>query len=94
MNINLSPRMNHCQFCQFLLKVKNALQSDSMHHTRGVCEGICNRMILHFSYYCKYGILVMTGQTLLMSMKGQNVSWDCLIKLWEVAFNVCNTITL
>ena len=31
-------------------------QSDSMHHTRDVCEGICNRMLLHFSY-CKYGVL-------------------------------------
>ena len=33
-------------------------QSDSMHHARDVREGICNRMILHFSYYCKYGVLV------------------------------------
>ena len=23
-----------------------------------VCKGICNRMILHFSYYCKYRVLV------------------------------------
>ena len=23
-----------------------------------MCEGICNRMILNFSYYCKYGVLV------------------------------------
>ena len=30
--------------------------SDSMHHARDVREGICNRMMLHFSYYCKYGI--------------------------------------
>ena len=29
-----------------------------MRHARDVCEGICNRMILHFSYYCKYGVLV------------------------------------
>ena len=28
-----------------------------MHHTRDVCEGICNRMMLHFSYCCKYGVL-------------------------------------
>ena len=28
-----------------------------MRHVRDVCEGICNRMI-HFSYYCKYGVLV------------------------------------
>ena len=59
-------------------------QSDSMHHARDVCEGICNRMI-HFLYYCKYGVLVlvMTGQALLMSPKGQNASRDGLVKLWE-----------
>ena len=34
------------------------IESDSMRHARDVCEGICNRMIPHFSYYCKYGILV------------------------------------
>ena len=33
-------------------------QSDSMRHARDVSERICNRMILHFSYYCKYGVLV------------------------------------
>ena len=33
-------------------------QSDSMRDARDVCEGICNRMVLHFSYYCKYGVLV------------------------------------
>ena len=27
-----------------------------MCHARDVFEGICNRMILHFSYYCKYGV--------------------------------------
>ena len=32
-------------------------QSDSMHHTGDVCEGICNRIMLHFSYDCKYGVL-------------------------------------
>ena len=32
-------------------------QSDSMHHARDVCEGICNRMI-HFSYCCKHEVLV------------------------------------
>ena len=26
-----------------------------MHHTGDVCEGICNQIMLHFSYYCKYG---------------------------------------
>ena len=29
-----------------------------MHHPRDVCEEICNRKILRFSYYCKCGVLV------------------------------------
>ena len=33
-------------------------QSDNLRHAPDVCEGICNKMILHFSYYCKYGVLV------------------------------------
>ena len=33
-------------------------QSDSMRCACDVCENICNRLILNFSYYCKYGILV------------------------------------
>ena len=33
-------------------------QSDSMHCAHDVGKGIGTRMILHFSYYCKYGILV------------------------------------
>ena len=37
--------------------MRSPYQSDSMHHARDVCEGICNRMMLHFSYYCKYGVL-------------------------------------
>ena len=63
-------------------------QSDSMRHASDVCEGICNRMMLHFSYYWKYRILllVMTGQALLMSPKGQNASRDGLVKLWEGGF--------
>ena len=57
-----------------------------------MCEEICNRMILHLSYYCKYGVLVMTGQALLMSPKGRNASRNGLVKLWEGAFNICNII--
>ena len=30
--------------------------------TRVMCEGICNRMI-HFLYYCKYGVLVFDDGT-------------------------------
>ena len=33
-------------------------QSDSMRRASDVYEGICNRMILNFSYYCKYGVLI------------------------------------
>ena len=33
-------------------------QSDSMRCACDVCEGICDRLKLNFSYYCKYGILV------------------------------------
>ena len=33
-------------------------QSDSMGRAHDVCEEICNRIILNFSYYCKYGIWV------------------------------------
>ena len=33
-------------------------QSDSMRRAHDVCEGICNRMILNFSCYCKYEVLV------------------------------------
>ena len=72
-------------------------QSDSsMCRALDECEGICNSKILHFSYYCIHGILffVMMGQALLMSPKGRNASRDGLIKLWEGAFIICNTITL
>ena len=63
-------------------------QSDSMHHARDVCEGICNRMILHFHIIANMGfwLLVMTGQALLMSPKGQKASRDGLVKLWEGGF--------
>ena len=33
-------------------------QNDSMCRASDVCEGIRNRMILNFSYYRKYGVLV------------------------------------
>ena len=70
-------------------------QSDSMCRVCGVCEVISNRMILYFSYYCKYGVLVFGDDeiALLMSPKGQNASRDGLVNLWERAFIICNTIT-
>ena len=59
-----------------------------MHHARDECEGICNRMILHFYIIANMGFwfLVMTRQALLMSPKGQNASRDGLVKLWEGGF--------
>ena len=39
--------------------MESPYQSDSTRHARDVCEGICNRMILHFLYYCKYGVLAV-----------------------------------
>ena len=69
------------------IRMGSSYQSNSMRSERDVCEGICNRMI-HFSYYCKYGILVlvMTGQALLMCPKGRNASRDGFVKLWEGGF--------
>ena len=32
-------------------------QSNGMRRARDVCEGICNRKMLHCLYYCKYEIL-------------------------------------
>ena len=67
--------------------MRSPYQSDSMRSARDVWEGICNRMI-HFSYYCEYGILVlvMTGHTLLVSPKEQNASRDGHVKLTEAGF--------
>ena len=64
---------------------------DSMRCACDVCEGICNRLILNFSYYCKYGILVFdhdgTGpadesKRIMVSSSGGGL------------FIICNTITL
>ena len=63
-------------------------QSDSMRRARDVCRGICNRMILHFSYYCKYGVLFFgddkTGPA--DESKRTKQFRDGLVKLWEGAF--------
>ena len=64
------------------------VQSDGMRHARDMCKGICNRMMLHFHIIANmgFGLLVMTGQALLMSPKGRNASRDSLVKLWEGGF--------
>ena len=36
---------------------KALLKFGTTSHARGVCKGILNKMMLHFSYYCKYGVL-------------------------------------
>ena len=43
------------------IQMRSPYQGESMHHARDVCEGICNRMILYFLYYCKYGVLALGG---------------------------------
>ena len=40
------------------IRMGSPYHSDSMRRARDVCKGICNRKILNFLYYCKYGILV------------------------------------
>ena len=62
-------------------------QSDRMHHARDVCEGIFNRMILHFHIAnIGFWLLGMTGQALLMSPKVRNASRDGIVKVWEGGF--------
>ena len=72
-------------------------QSDSMRHARDVCEGICNGMILHFSYYCKYGVLVFgddgTGPADESKRTKRVQGWSRQIYGRE-ALIVCNTIIL
>ena len=71
-------------------------QSDSMRRMRNVCEGICNRMI-HFSYYCKYGVLVFgddgTGPAD-ESQKDETRPGMVSSNYGREAFTICNTITL
>ena len=43
--------------------MESPYQSDSMRRAGDVCEGICYRKILHFSYYCIYGGLVFDEGT-------------------------------
>ena len=54
-----------------------------MHHVRDLCEGICNRMILHFSYYCKYGVLAFgddgTGPADEFKRTKRVHGWSCQI---------------
>ena len=71
-------------------------QSDSMRRERDVCEGICNRMILHFLYYCKYGVLFFGNDgagPANESKRTKRVQGWCR-QIMGGAFIICNTIAL
>ena len=59
-----------------------------------VKEFVIGRCIFHIIANKEFYFLVMMRQAPLMSPKGQNVSKNGLIKLWEEVFNIFNTITL
>ena len=71
-------------------------QSDSVHRTRDVCEEICDRKVLHFSYYCKYGVLVYgddgTGPADESKRTKRIQEWS--LQIMGGVFIICNTITL
>ena len=68
-------------------------QSDSVRHARDMCEGICNQMILHFLYYCKYGVLVFGDDGTGPADESKRVQgWSHKIMVGD--FIICNTITL
>ena len=71
-------------------------QSDSMRRACDVCEGICNKKILHFLYHCKYGVLLFgddgTGPADESKRTKRMQGWSC--QIMGGAFIICNTITL
>ena len=70
--------------------------SDSMRRARDVCKGICNRKILHFFYYFKYGVLVFGGDGTGPDNESKRTkgvqAWSR--QIMEGTFIICNTITL
>ena len=65
--------------------------------TRVMCakEFVIERYyIFHIIENMGFWFLVMMEQALLMRPKGRNTSRDGLVKLWEGAFNICNTPTI
>ena len=81
----------------YCIRMGSPYQSYSMRHAHDVCEGICNRKILIFSYYCKYGVLVFgddgTGSADESKGTKRIQEWFRQI-LGEGFFIICNTITL
>ena len=79
------------------IRMGSPYQSDSMRCACDVCEGICNRLILNFSYYCKYGILVFdhdgTGPADESKRTKRVQGWSRQI-VGGGLFIICNTITL
>ena len=69
-------------------------QSDSMRRARDVCKGICNRMILNFSYYCKCGALVFGDDERGFADESKRTK---LVQGWSrqiMGDFFCNTMTL
>ena len=79
-----------------IIRMGSPYQSDSMRHACDVCEEICNGMI-HFSYYCKYGVLVFgddgTGPADEPKRTKCVLGWSRQI-MGGWLFIICNTITL
>ena len=79
------------------IRMGSPYQSDSMRCACDVCEGIRNGMILNFSYYCKYRVLVFgddgTGPADESKRTKRVQGWSRQI-MGEGFFIICNTITL
>ena len=78
------------------MRMGSLCQGDSMRRARDVCEGICNRIILHISYYSKYGFCFFgddrTSPTDEFKKAKRVQRWSR--QIMGGAFIICNTITL
>ena len=78
------------------IRMGSPYQSDSMRRARDVCKGICNRMILNFSYF-KYWVLVFgddgTGPADESKRTKRVQGWSRQF-MGGGFFIICNTITL
>ena len=76
--------------------MESPYQSDSMRGARDVCEGICNRKILQFSYYCKYGVLFFgdDGTGAADESKRTKCVQGWSRQIIGRGFNICITINL
>ena len=76
--------------------MESSYQNDSMRRACDVCEGICNRKILNFSNYFKYGVLVFGDDGTSPADESERTKriqgWSC--QIMGGFFIICNTITL